>query len=325
VAIFLKTITLKHKKEQSMKQIIQAVIIFFLSICVHRDVQAQFVPITAKELYPSAESMAKATFASDAYLVNVLFSAIEYNGFKINFDLATGKATGWLYRFYSPILDSSYYLLAANVIILGPQIIPPPAGTTIPNAPVQGLLSFDEPWVDSPVALQGALNGGAQTFIQTHSDAEVQLVFSIENPIDQPLIPKGKYWIFTLHSAGSNESLTCAINAETGVSYQCGVLNSIDAQPDERYFIVGNLYPNPVSLTSVYNLTVPIQLTVTTKVLVNVYNQLGMVVYTIGSAQLTPGLHTMVVPRDAIKQPGVYFVSVVTEKTKTIKRYITYR
>ena len=126
----------------------------------------QLSPISAAEYYPDAFSKAQTSFSADAQRANIFFSSFEYLGVQISMDLSTGKAKGWIYRFYSPSLDSSYYLIAAHAPLLGgKQIVELVAGVTIPTLPVPVLTQFPSPWVDTPQALQGAKDAGAATFI----------------------------------------------------------------------------------------------------------------------------------------------------------------
>lgn len=194
----------------------------FLIFLVHACATAQLVPIPAAEAVPAATTRAQAALGSDAHLSNVIFAPVTTSGITVSFDMTTGKATGWLYRFTSPSRDSSIFLVAAKVPLLGLQVIDPPAGTAIPLPPLPGVLDFSPPWVDSSEMLAGAKAGAAGAFLQAHPAARVDFILGLNNPVENPLVPAGKYWL--IRFTDDIDTLTCAIDAATGQSVRCGSL-----------------------------------------------------------------------------------------------------
>jgi hypothetical protein len=197
-------------------------IFFLLSIVLlTAPLQAQlFEKVTVKEILPTVINRAHVEFASDAVLTNALFFGFEYQGIKLEFDVATGRATGWLYRLYSPSQDSAAYYIGARIPLIGDQAVKLPLDTITQYFPVTlGIAQMTEPWVDSDVALQGSKDGGAETFLQSHPDATVPLTFVINNPVQNRYIPQGQYWFFRY--TAKDDTLTCLVHASSGLPFRC--------------------------------------------------------------------------------------------------------
>ena len=176
--------------------------------------------VTVKEILPTVMGKAQAEFSSDAVLTNALFFGFEFQGVRFELDLADGKATGWLYRVYSPGLDSAAYYIGARVPLLGTQAVKLPLDTITRYFPVSpGEAQMIEPWADSDAALQGARDGGAETFLQANPDAKVPIAFVINNPVHNRYIPQGQYWFFRF--AAASDTITCLVHATSGLPFRC--------------------------------------------------------------------------------------------------------
>jgi hypothetical protein len=197
------------------------IILSLLLLLSPSGLQAQLLEsITAKEILPTVNAKAQTEFASDAMLTNVVFFRTEFQGIALEMDITDGTATGWLYRFHSPALDSSMYYIGARVVMLGDQAVRLPLDTIsqyLPVVPVNtGLV---EPWVDSDAALQGSKDGGAETFLQNNPDARIPFAFVINNPVANRYIPQGSYWFFRY--TADNDTLTCMVHAATALPFRC--------------------------------------------------------------------------------------------------------
>ena len=179
-----------------------------------------FEKVTVKEILPTVITRAQTEFASDVVLTNALFFGFEYQGIKLELDLTSGKATGWLYRVYSPSLDSAAYYVGARIPLIGTQAVKLPVDTITQYFPVSlGEAQMIEPWADSDAALQGSKDGGAATFLQSNPDATVPFAFVINNPLQNRYIPQGQYWFFRF--TASSDTLTCLVHADSGLPFRC--------------------------------------------------------------------------------------------------------
>lgn len=194
---------------------------FFALLLLPMFAQAQVLEkITVKEILPTVTGKAHSDFAADAVLTHTLFFGLSYQGVSLEMDLATAKATGWLYRYYSPGLDSSTFFVGVKVAILGVQAIRLPVDTVTQYFPVSiGSTQLTEPWVDSDDALQGSKDGGAETWLQANPDASMAIAFTINNPVANSYIPQGQYWFFRY--IASADTLTCMVHANTGLPFRC--------------------------------------------------------------------------------------------------------
>ncbi|MDH7514332.1 MAG: Ig domain-containing protein, partial [Bacteroidota bacterium] len=176
--------------------------------------------ITARELLPQVEAKAKNDLGNDAFPTNVLFAAVDYQGIGIRMDLSSGKATGWVYRWYAPSIDSAELLLAVKPLVGGPFILPLGTDTISRSLPFNvGTTPLIEPWVDSPEALDGSKSGGGASFIQRHPDARMALAVLLRNPAPTPNLPIGEYWLFMYTAA--DDTLTCLVYADSGDPLRC--------------------------------------------------------------------------------------------------------
>ena len=181
--------------------------------------------ITVKEILPTVNGAAQTDFAADAVLTNTMFFGLEYQGIGLEMDIQSGKATGWLYRYYSESLDSSVFFVGVKVPIVGAQTVKLPLDTITQYFPVTiGTTALNEPWADSDAALQGAKDGGADTFIQSHPETRVAIAFTINNPVQNRYIPQGKYWVFRFQA--DTDTMTCMVDAPTGLPFRCIAGNS---------------------------------------------------------------------------------------------------
>ncbi|MBL0175093.1 MAG: putative Ig domain-containing protein [Ignavibacteria bacterium] len=182
-------------------------------------------PITPKEALPAADAKAKSVMGGSAYATNVLFLGVEYQGVSLSMDLATGKATGWLFRYYLPSADSVQYFVAVSLPIVGVQAFAVPLDTITRALPFNVVsTALTDPWVDSPEALAGSKNGGAQTYLAAHGDARISLAVLVNNPVANPVLPFGEYWMFVYTATG--DTLTCLVYADTGDPLRCGSSNA---------------------------------------------------------------------------------------------------
>ncbi len=206
-----------------MKQLI-CFLPFFLALPL--GIRAQVLEnISVKEVLPTVNSAAQNDFASDAALTHTMFFDLEYQGIGLEMDIQTGKANGWLYRYYSASLDSSVFFVGVKVPIAGAQAVKLPLDTITQYFPVTiGTTSMNEPWVDSDAALQGSKDGGADTFIQSHPETRIALAFTINNPVQNRYIPQGKYWVFRYQADA--DTMTCMVDAPTGLPFRCIAGNS---------------------------------------------------------------------------------------------------
>ena len=215
--------------------------------------QAQLLEkITVKEILPTVTGKAHSDFAADAVLTHTMFFGLSYQGVALEMDLASAKATGWLYRYYSPGLDSSTYFVGVKVAILGVQALPLPVDTVTQYFPVSiGSTQLSEPWVDSDEALQGSKDGGAETWLQSNPDAAISLAFTINNPVANKFIPQGQYWFFRY--IASADTLTCMVHASTGLPFRCFAGNAptiltippTSARVGAAYSYTVNAFGNP--------------------------------------------------------------------------------
>ncbi|MCB2205424.1 putative Ig domain-containing protein [bacterium] len=200
-----------------MKRLLPIFALLLLPLCV----QAQILEkVTVKEILPTVHSRAQSDFAADAVLTNTLFFGFSYQGVSLELDLSNGKATGWLYRFYSPTLDSASFFIGVKVAIIGTQAVRLPVDTVTQYFPVSiGSTKLTEPWVDSDDALQGSKDGGAESWLQSNPDATLALCFTINNPVANKYFPQGQYYFFRY--TASTDTLTCMVHASSGQPFRC--------------------------------------------------------------------------------------------------------
>lgn len=229
--------------------------------------QAQLLsPITAREVLSNVIDQGKKDLGQDAYLTAVLFAGGEYQGVQITLNPNDGKATGWVYRIYSPSLDSAIFYFAVKIFI--PQVFQFPTGS-LPQLPVPITVRLDDPWIDSPEAMTGAKNGGAAAFLQSHPDAVVQFAFVIENPVGNPIIPQGKFWLLTFFSPSTNDTYTCAVNAVTGTAEICGSVVSVREAANPVEILLDDVTPNPVRRDGVARVRFSVESTQNTRLTVH--------------------------------------------------------
>jgi hypothetical protein len=288
-----------------MKALAPILVILFLCSAAHT-AQAQLTPLTAKEGYAAAFAKAQTEFAADVYLANIFYAPVVYNSIQVTLDMSTGQATGWLYRFYSPTKDSTTLYIAVKVILLGVQAMQPPVGTTIPLPPLPGVLQFADPWVDSPAAITGAKNGGGGTFLAAHPAAIIDLIITINSPVDNPLAPKGKYWL--IRFAEGTENLTCAVEAETGVSVNCGSLTDIAGAPGATDLHLDAARPQPLSLSSGGQAEFTLTLMNRQRVRLSIVDLLGRDVALLRDGEFEAGSHTMRIDAALLPDAGLYFL-----------------
>ncbi len=176
--------------------------------------------ITAKDPLPDVQSKAQLEFASDAALTNAIFINVSAMGFSLAMEPQSGKANGWFYRYYSASRDSIQYYFAIKPQLSPVQIFVIPTDTISQLLPVNvATETLYDPWVDSPQAMSGSMQGGASAFFQTYADAKVSLAFVINNLTTNPIIPFGQVW-FLFYTA-SSDSLACLVRSETGDPIRC--------------------------------------------------------------------------------------------------------
>jgi hypothetical protein len=194
--------------------------ILLFTLCLST-AQAQLLEqIRAKEALSYVVDKARTDFAADAQLTHALFYGVEYQGVRLELDITTGKANGWVYRFYSTGLDVAQWFIGVKVPIIGYQAFQFNLDTLAVTVPVTfGGAALDNEWVDSDQALQGSKDGGADMFLQQHADARVLLALVLNNTLQNNFIPTGKYWLLRYGSAA--DTLNCLVHAQTGLAYRC--------------------------------------------------------------------------------------------------------
>ena len=136
-----------------MKRLIPLFVFLILPLFAQAQVLEK---VTVKEILPTVTGKAHADFAADAVLTNTMFFALSNQGVALEMDLEEAKATGWLYRYYSPSMDSSTFFIGVKVVLLGVQTLQLPIDTVTQYFPVTiGKTQLTEPWVDSEEGLQG--------------------------------------------------------------------------------------------------------------------------------------------------------------------------
>jgi len=183
--------------------------------------QAQFLEqITVQEPLSMVKSRAQTDFAPDAVLTHAMFYGVDYQSIRLEMDIATGKANGWVYRFYSPAQDASSWFIGVKVTILGIQAIKFDLDTLTNNIPISlGTTPLGDTWVDSDAALQGSKDGGADAFIQQHPETRVLLALVMNNPVQNAYVPMGQYWL--MRYGANTDTLNCLVHAETGLPFRC--------------------------------------------------------------------------------------------------------
>lgn len=296
------------------------VALLLLSTAAH----AQLLPLTARDGYAPALAKAQSEFASDVYLANVFFAQIRYNNIDVTLDMSTGQATGWLYRLYSPSKDSAVLYVAVKIMILGVMAAQPPTGTDIPLPPLPGVLQFAEPWIDSPAALAAAKTGsGGASFLAAHPGANIDLMIAINNPIENPLVPAGKYWL--VRFASGSENLTCAINAETGVSVNCGQMTDVAETPGPRAMEFGDAHPNPLSLSRHGGASIDLRLEARSRVRVAVLDVLGRETALLRDGVMEPGLSSVSIDPVAIPRAGIFFLVAEGGGSRLVRKLLVTR
>ncbi len=197
-----------------------------LLLPARREAAAQLLQnIGARELLTDVESKARTDLGNDAIPTNVIFIGIDYMGFSLSMDLNSGKATGWVYRWYSPSRDSSEYLLAVRPLLGGPVIIALSLDTLDRALPFNvGTTALLEPWVDSPAALSGSKTGGAGAFLQAHPDARMSLSVVLRNTTPTPILPVGQFWLLVYTAPG--DTMTCLVYSDSGDPLRCTSSNA---------------------------------------------------------------------------------------------------
>lgn len=271
--------------------------------------QAQLIPISARELVPQATAKAKAELAADAYLLNIVFASFTYSGFQVSMDLATGQATGWVYRYYSPSLDSTEFYVGLKILIVGAQIVKLPTSVALPAIPIESKAELSDPMLDSPAALQAVKDAGADAFLQSHSDAVVQLAIAGDNPVETPIIPAGKLWFFSFTSSGGGYA--CAVDAETGAGLRCGIVSEAPRTSSPTDPLELAVYPNPLPAASA---AAPIRMTLRSResVRLTLVDLLGRECAVLADGIFEPGSRGFAVPSRLLKRSGAYVLHAQT-------------
>ncbi len=177
-------------------------------------------PITAQDALAQVTARAQLDLGQNTVPTNVIFLGLQYQNVALTLDAQTGKATGWVYRFYAPSLDSVQFYVAVKIPVAGILVASVPLDTISQILPFNvGNAMLIDPWVDSPVALAASMSGGAAAFYQTHADARVALAVLVNNPVQNPILPAGEFWMITHIATG--DTMTCLITAETGDPLRC--------------------------------------------------------------------------------------------------------
>lgn len=290
-----------------------------LALCC-TPLRAQFAEITAKELLPNALSTAQSSVGTDSYLRNVFFVGMVQSGVTITVNSSTGKANAWVYHFYSPSLDSTFFLIGLKILMI-PQVIPVPVGTVIPQLPIPNARQLSEPFIDSPEAFVAIMAAGGAAFLQSHPAGSCNLAMAVDNPDDLPLLPKGKYWV--AHFIDGNDELYCMVNAETGQSAQCGQLNELRGIPAASGLRLDEAYPQPLTASGAA-LTLRFAVADPCEVTLSVHDVLGRRVATLEEGRIAAGEHVAALRRADFPAPGMYIVRLETGRG-TLARRITVR
>jgi hypothetical protein len=70
----------------------------------------------------------------------------------------------------------------------------------------------------------GSRSGGAEAFLQSNPGAAVSLAVLVNNPVANPVIPLGEYWLL-VYTAPS-DTMTCLVWGDTGDPLRCGSRNA---------------------------------------------------------------------------------------------------
>ncbi len=242
-----------------MVRIVTVLCLALLAVATPASAQI-LTPITAREPLSRVISQAKTDLGGDAVVTNVLFARLSYQTIALSIDLTTGKATGWVYRAYAPSMDTSQMYVAVSLPVIGVQIVAVPLDTIsqlIPgNVSTVGLV---EPWVDSPAAIAGSKSGGADAFLASNPGAQLAMAAVINNPVANPLIPLGEYWV--LRYEASTDTMTCLVFADSGSPLRCISSNAprfisipvTIARVDEPYTYDADAIGSPPPLFSLAN------------------------------------------------------------------------
>jgi hypothetical protein len=281
--------------------------------------QAQLTtPVAAKELLQGATDNAKSTLADDVILVNVIFGRVTVSGISFEMDLDDGKATGWIYRYYSPSLDETLFLVGLKTI-LGTTFVEAPAGS-IPPLPFEKDAELKETWIDSPAALTAMKAGDAGTYLTNNPTAEILTAVALFNPFETPIAPLGKFWVMQFGSEG--DTLTCGVYAEDGAPYDCGILTTVKGISDASGFRLDQNYPNPYSLSSGSATTVRFALSNSSNVRLTLHDALGREMKVLYSGATSPGEYRAEIQANAFPAPGLYFYRIESGGSSQAMRMI---
>ncbi len=172
----------------------------------------QFVKVTARQLYPTAEALAR-SWEPDAQLVGVNASWLDT---AVNL---VGDTTDWSFRFYSPSRQRLYLVgIGGDGQAVGAphfqKEITPPSTVNL------------EAWaIDSPEALARWLDNGGGELLGRSPGADVTIQLGV-GPVDGQLT-----WVVTGFDAATSQSLALKVDAANG---QVSVLGPQITEPSTK-------------------------------------------------------------------------------------------
>ncbi len=185
------------------------------------------------------------------------------------------------------------------------------------------LLNFSElqePYFDSPDALQSLKNSDAKVFLASHADAIVRYAYVVN--FAQPIhkIPSGKYWSFLL--ASSSDTLQCWLDAVTGNSVDCSTITKLEGIPESVGFRLDQNFPNPVSLHSTAGTTIRYAVSVRRQVRLSVSDLLGREIAVLQNGFVDIGEYSITLPSSTLTHCGLYFYRLETTNGSITKKLI---
>ncbi len=265
-----------------------------------------FTPMTAKESIPEVLTKGQTQFSSDTKLYGIFF--YEMTGFA-EFDLTTGKATGWLYELYSPARDSSIICMVLNIAGMGTLDT---ASEGSQGAPTD-LIELSDPFMDSPAALTVLKNGDASIFLQAHADASVFMA-SVMNST------QGKEWLFMLGSV--TDTLVCWFDAVSGTAPTCQVITKLEGIPEATGYRLDQNFPNPVSLHANTGTTIRYAVAERQSVRLAVYDMLGREIAVLQNGFVNTGEYSMTLPASTFTSSGMYMYRLETARGSVTKKFV---
>lgn len=275
-----------------MRMLLLAIAFLLLPISVN----AQGNELTARQYLPDVEQIVIANHGSNVTLVQVSAqSGTDLLGLPLYIDAATGKASMWLYVYYSPDDDKAVIAIALHNSSIGMYVDEIDAVDWDPQANSHG---FEGQWVDSDEAATAWLQYGLQGYLDSHSGAQTERMLLLASTA------LGDLWLAELSK--EKDQYHCSIGASTKEMVACGILSNIGEVVAANHITVGQVNPNPISQGSSAHIDVTTH--TASSLRVSVYDIQGRLQGIIYDHQIQPSTMNFVIPSELISRPGVYFV-----------------